>query len=80
VAHNRLLERAVELATAIAEVPGPTMLGLKEIYTAGAAPVIDPALAAEERIAFAQHRDFDGLGDQFRAISERNKRQIDRTE
>ena len=49
------------------------MLGLKEIYTTGAAAVIDPALAAEEKIAFAQHRDFDGLGDQFRAVSERNK-------
>jgi len=77
VAHERLLDRAVELATQIAEVPGPTMVGLKEIYTAGAAPAIDPGLAAEERIAFAQHRDFEGLGDQFRAVSERNKRQID---
>jgi hypothetical protein len=56
------------------------MLGLKEIYTTGAAPVIEPALAAEAKIAFAQHRDsrdFAGLGDQFRAVSERNKRQID---
>ena len=44
------------------------MLGLKEIYTTGAAAVIDPALAAEEKIAFAQHRDFEGLGDQFRAV------------
>ena len=80
VAHERLLNRAVELATQIAEVPGPTMVGLKEIYTAGAAPAIDPGLAAEERIAFAQHRDFEGLGDQFRAVSERNKRQIESTE
>jgi len=53
------------------------MLGLKEIYTTGAAAVIDPALAAEEKIAYTQHRDFDGLGDQFRAVAERNKRQID---
>ena len=80
VVHERLLDRALELATQIAEVPGPTMLGLKEIYTTGAAPVIDPALAAEEKIAFAQHRDFEGLGDQFRAVSERNKRQIESTE
>jgi enoyl-CoA hydratase/carnithine racemase len=76
VAHERLLERALELAGQIAEVPGPTMLGLKEIYTEGAAAVIDPALAAEARIAFAQHRDFDGLGDQFRAVAQRNKSQI----
>jgi enoyl-CoA hydratase len=56
------------------------MLGLKQIYTTGAAAVIDPALAVEEKIAFAQHRDFEGLGDQFRAVSERNKSQIDQTE
>jgi enoyl-CoA hydratase len=60
--------------------PAQVMLGLKEIYTTGAAAVVDPGLAAEEKIAFAQHRDFEGLGDQFRAVSERNKRQIDRPE
>jgi hypothetical protein len=54
------------------------MLGLKEIYTTGAAAVIDPALAAEDRIANAQSRDFDGLGDRFRAVTERNKDQIER--
>lgn len=57
VAHERLLERALELAESVAEVPGPTMLGLKQIYTEGAAAVIDPALAAEARIAYAQHRE-----------------------
>ncbi|MFV9633902.1 enoyl-CoA hydratase [Mycobacterium neumannii] len=77
VAHDRLVDRAVELAAQIAEVPASVMLGLKEIYTTGAAAVIDPALAAEEKIAFAQHRDFAGLGDRFQATSERNKRQID---
>ena len=77
VPHQRLINRALELAAQIAEVPGPTMLGLKEIYTTGAAGVLNPRLAAEEKIAFAQHRDFEGLGDQFRAVSERNKRQID---
>jgi enoyl-CoA hydratase/carnithine racemase len=78
VAHDRLLDRAIQLASQIAEVPGPTMLGLKEIYTTGAAAVIDPALAAEERIANAQRRDFEGLGDRFRAVTERNKGQIER--
>ncbi|ANE81656.1 enoyl-CoA hydratase [Mycobacterium adipatum] len=76
VAHERLLERALELAESVAEVPGPTMLGLKQIYTEGAAAVIDPALAAEARIAYAQHRDFEGLGDRFRTVSQRNKSQI----
>ena len=41
------------------------------------AAVIDPALGAEEKIAFAQHRDFEGLGDQFREVSKRNKEQIE---
>jgi enoyl-CoA hydratase len=80
VPHERLLDRAVELATQIAEVPAPVMLGLKEIYTSGAGVAIDPALAAEAKIAFAQHRDFEGLGDQFREVSERNKQQIERRE
>jgi enoyl-CoA hydratase/carnithine racemase len=77
VSHERLLDRALELAGQIAEVPGPVMLGLKEIYTRGAAAVIDPALGAEEKIAFAQHRHFEGLGDQFREVSKRNKEQIE---
>ncbi|MGH3580231.1 MAG: enoyl-CoA hydratase-related protein, partial [Mycobacterium sp.] len=73
---SQLLGRALQLAGEIAEVPGPIMLGLKQIYTEGAAAMIDPALDAEARIAYAQHRDFDSLGDQFRAVSERNKSQI----
>lgn len=76
VAHEHLLQRAIDLAHQIAEVPRPTMRGLKEIYTAGASAMVDPALAAEERIAFAQHRDFDGLGDRFSAVSQRNRDQI----
>ncbi|MGY4652693.1 enoyl-CoA hydratase/carnithine racemase [Mycobacterium sp. URHB0021] len=63
VAHARLLERALELAGQIGEVPAAKMAALKGIFTTGAAPMIDPALAAEAEIAFAQHRDFDGLGD-----------------
>ncbi|MDG4664466.1 enoyl-CoA hydratase [Mycobacterium sp. 236(2023)] len=78
VAHEALVERAVELARQIAEVPRATMRSLKEIYTSGAAAVVDPALKAEETIAFAQHREFEGLGDKFSAVSQRNKEQIDR--
>jgi enoyl-CoA hydratase len=77
VPHDRLVDRAVELATAIAEVPGPTMLGLKEIYVRGTAAVIGPALAAEDDIAGSQDRDFTGLGERFGAVSQRNKSQID---
>ncbi|OMC06058.1 enoyl-CoA hydratase [Mycobacterium sp. NS-7484] len=77
VPHERLLDRALELAGQIAEVPGPTMAGLKEIYTRGAEPVISPALAAEQAIAGAQARDFDGLGDRYRAVAQRNRGQLE---
>ncbi len=77
VSHERLLDRALELAGQIAEVPGPTMVGLKEIYTRGSDPLISPALAAEQAIAGAQTRDFDGLGDRYRAVAQRNRGQID---
>ena len=80
VPHERLLDRAVELASQIAEVPGPIMRGLKEIYLRGADPVIAPALAAEQAIAGAQVRDFGALGDRYRAVAERNRQQIEPAE
>jgi enoyl-CoA hydratase len=76
VAHEQLLDRALDLAGQIADVPAPIMLGLKEIYTRGAAPITEPALAAERDIAGAQDRDFAGLGDRFQAVSDRNRRQL----
>lgn len=76
VAHDRLLDRAVELVGQIAEVPGPTMMGLKEIYVRGASAVVDPGLAAEDAIAGAQEHDLAGLYDRFRSVSARNKRQL----
>ncbi|HET9874834.1 MAG TPA: enoyl-CoA hydratase [Mycobacterium sp.] len=76
VAHERLLERAVALAAQIAEVPSPIMAGLKEIYVTGSAAITDPALAAEQSIASIVS-DLDALGERFRAVAERNRRQID---
>ena len=76
VEHDRLLDRAVELAGQIAEVPGPIMQGLKEIYVRGWAAVTDPALAAEQTIAGALRPNTDGLGDVYRAVADRNRRQI----
>jgi enoyl-CoA hydratase len=76
VAHDRVVARAVELAAQIAEVPGPTMLGLKEIYHTGADAVIAPALAAEDAIAGAQEHDLAGLGERFGEVSARNKSQL----
>ncbi|BBZ09985.1 enoyl-CoA hydratase [Mycobacterium branderi] len=77
VAHEGLLERAVELAGQITEVPAPIMAGLKQIYVSGAAPVTDPALAAEQEISGALS-DASDLGARYAEISERNRRQIRR--
>ena len=61
VTHDQLLPRAVELAAMIAEVPGPIMASLKDMYVTGAAAITDPALAAEQAIAGAQTLDQEGL-------------------
>lgn len=76
VPHERALHRAIELAEQIAEVPGPTMAGLKEIYTRGASAVVGPALAAEDDIAGAQQHDLMGLGQRFGEVTARNKSQL----
>jgi enoyl-CoA hydratase len=76
VAHDQLLTRALALAAQICEVPGPTMLGLKEIYVRGASAAIDPALAAEDDIAGSHEADLAGLGERFGDVSARNRSQI----
>jgi enoyl-CoA hydratase len=76
VAHDELLHRTLALATQIAEVPGPTMLGLKEIYVRGASAVTDSGLAAEREIAGAHQADLAGLGERFSDVSARNRNQI----
>jgi enoyl-CoA hydratase len=78
VAHARLLDRTVELATHICEVDAPIMQGLKAIYVAGAAAIIDPALAAEQRMAAVAAGNIDGLGERYRQVAERNRPQIRR--
>jgi enoyl-CoA hydratase len=79
VAHARLLNRTVELATQICEVSPPVMQDLKEIYVAGAGAIIKPALAAEQTIATTVARHTDDLGQRYRQVAERNRRQIDRS-
>jgi enoyl-CoA hydratase len=79
VLHDALLPRAIELAGHVASVPGPIMLGLKEIYVRGASAVVDPALAAEGDIAGSQEHDLAGLGERFGEVSARNRAQITTT-
>lgn len=77
VSHDRVVERAVELAAQVAEVPGQVMLGLKEIYVRGASAVIDAALAAEDDIAGSQEHDLAGLDQRRRDVIANNKAQLD---
>ena len=44
----------------------------------GAAAIIDPALAAEQTITATVARHTDGLGERYRQVAERNRRQIRR--
>lgn len=78
VAHTQLLDRTIELATQISEVATPVMQGLKAIFVDGAAAIIDPALAAEQTITATATRNTDGLGERYRQVAERNRRQIRR--
>jgi enoyl-CoA hydratase/carnithine racemase len=76
VAHEDLIDRALELATSIAEVPAETMRALKDIYVSGAAGTIAAGLAAE-RAAAADHRPDLALLEQRRqAVTARNRRQV----
>jgi enoyl-CoA hydratase len=76
VAHERLLDRALELASQIAEVPGPVMSGLKEIYRSGTVAVTEPALKAERTVSAGTHVSTEQLAARQREVAERNKRQI----
>ncbi|MET0703212.1 MAG: enoyl-CoA hydratase [Mycobacterium sp.] len=76
IAHDDLLPRAIEIATHIAEVPGPIMAGLKEIYVRGAAAVTDAALAAEQAITKTVRPDTDGLDARRAQVIARNKSQL----
>ncbi|MCX2932134.1 enoyl-CoA hydratase [Mycobacterium sp. CVI_P3] len=76
VDHEQLLPRALELANQIAEVPAPTMAGLKEIYRSGTAAITGPALKAERTVAGTTMVDTGQLAARQREVAERNKRQI----
>jgi enoyl-CoA hydratase len=74
--HEALLERAVELATQIAEVPLAVMSGLKKIYVDGWKQVTDAALAVELQVAGSVAFATEALGDKRREVTGRNQKQI----
>jgi enoyl-CoA hydratase len=76
VAHDRLLDRAVEVAAMAAEVPSETMRALKGVYVSGTAGTIDAALAAERTAAEERRPDLALLEQRRVAVTERNRRQV----
>ncbi|MCT9076173.1 enoyl-CoA hydratase [Streptomyces fulvoviolaceus] len=76
VAHDALLDRAIELATAVTEVPHETMRTMKRIYREGGEPTIGAALAVEQAISEANRPDLGMLEDRRRAVTARNRDQL----
>jgi len=76
VAHDRLVDRAVELAAMVAEVPAETMRAMKGVYVSGAAGAVGAALTAERAAADEQRPDLSLLEQRRAAVTERNRRQV----
>lgn len=76
VPHERLVERAVELAAMAAELPAETMHALKNIYVSGSAATVGAALAAERAAADELRPDLGLLEQRRAAVTERNRRQV----
>ena len=76
MAHDRLLDRAVEVAAMVAEVPAETMRALKGVYVSGTADTVGAALAAERTAADEQRPDLALLEQRRAAVTERNRRQV----
>ncbi|MFI0355986.1 enoyl-CoA hydratase [Actinomadura sp. 9N407] len=74
VPHEGLLERALELATAAAEVPGDAMRALKHMY--GEVSGVGPGLATEIELARRHRTDFAGLEERRVQVLRRNRDQI----
>jgi len=77
VPHERLRPRAVELASAIAEVPVGVLLPYKQIYREGLESVIGAALDIETTISGRHPPDFGALEQRRVAVTERNRGQLD---
>jgi enoyl-CoA hydratase/carnithine racemase len=75
-AHDRLLDRAVELATAMTEPPADVVRDVKRMYVEGAGAHVLAALKTETTIARAGSMDTAALEERGRAVIARNKAQI----
>jgi enoyl-CoA hydratase/carnithine racemase len=76
VPHAALLDRAIELAAAAAEVPADLAVPLKQMYAASQAQGLEHALAEERRIAAAVAIDHDLLEQRRAALMTRNHERL----
>ncbi|SDE54925.1 enoyl-CoA hydratase [Pseudonocardia oroxyli] len=76
VAHGRLLDRAVELATAAAEPPADVVADVKRMYVEGSGAPVLAALATETAIARSGRTDMAALEERRRAVMARNRAQL----
>ncbi|GAA4542330.1 enoyl-CoA hydratase [Pseudonocardia xishanensis] len=76
VPHERLLDRAVELATAATEPPADVLQAVKRMYVEGSGAPVLAALETERAIAEAGTTDFAALDERRRAVMARNRAQV----
>lgn len=77
VPHAELLDRSLAVAEQIAEVDPRTMIALKETYSAGAAVLTEPAIAAEKRVSSQHPTDHSAIERRRIAVMARNRAKID---
>lgn len=78
VPHERLLDRAVELATAATEPPADVLQAVKRMYVEGSGAPVQAALDTERAIAEAGSTDLAALEERRRAVTARNRAQLAR--
>jgi enoyl-CoA hydratase/carnithine racemase len=77
VGHERLRDRALEIAAMMSDVPTTTMRALKGLYRDNQATTVTPALANELRTSRANPPAYDLVDQRRQAVMERNKKSID---
>jgi enoyl-CoA hydratase len=76
VAHERLVDRAVELATAATEPPADVVRDIKRMYVEGSGATVLAAVGIEKEIAHSGQTDMAALEERRQAVMARNKAQI----
>ena len=76
VAHDRLMQRTLELAAGMAEVDPTVLQAVKDVYREGWRVTLGEALRVEAEMAHAHKTDYDLLEQRRRAVLARNRGQL----